>query len=217
MSQTAIRVLLVEDNDIVRLAQVLTLKQFSSIVLSDHAVDGLTAVKKAEDLKPQVILMDIGLPGIDGIEATRLIKAVQPECRILILTAQASDRSILAALAAGADAFCDKDMTGERLAAIIHVVASGAIWLDPAVAIRVLRHCFVDSTLEAAPAGLLNFGVDEKFAITTLEYDALYYQSCRRAIESEQHLAQVELRAQSELLRKLFLRMGNHNYSSCHC
>ena len=219
VSQAAIRILLVEDNEIVRLGQVLTLQQFSSLDFCDFAVDGLTAVRKAQDLKPQVILMDIGLPGIDGIEATALIKAVQPECRILIITTQTSDGAIFDALAAGADAFCHKEIAGEQLANVIHLVASGAVWLDPKVAVRVLRRCLVDSVSAEEQTCRFNFCGDEKFAITPLEYEALSSmslgQSCGSFLKKGQHMLQKEIMAQSQMLRKLFSRIGKRSRSIC--
>lgn len=223
MSQAAIKILIVEDNEIVRLAQVITLQQFSSLDFCDYAADGLTAVRKAQELKPQVILMDIGLPGIDGIEATVRIKAVQPECQILIVTSQTCDDAIFDALAAGADAFCHKDIAGEQLVKVIHLVANGAIWLEPRVAARVLSHCSVDSKTTEEPTSLFNFGVDEKFVISPLEHEALYCmslgQSCGQnlgsSIEKGQHFPQKEMLAQSQMLRKLFSRMIKRSKSIC--
>jgi DNA-binding NarL/FixJ family response regulator len=224
VSQAAIKILLVEDNEIVRLAQVLTLQQFPSLDFCDYAADGLTAVRKAQDIKPQVILMDIGLPGIDGIEATARIKAVQPECQIVIITTQTSDSTIFDALAAGADAFCHKDITGEQLVNVIHLVANGAVWLDPRVAERVLRHCLVDST-SVDSTSRFNFGVDQKFVISPLENEALAYMSqgvslghsLGSTIEKGQHLLKKEMLAQAQMLRKLFSRMVKRSKSICDC
>ena len=112
MPKEAIRILLVEDNEIVRLAQELTIKNIPDLVLCDYAADGLTAVAKAQELRPEVILMDIGLSGIDGIEAAALIKAAEPGCRILFFTSQTSEQTIFEALAVGADAFSHNEEKG---------------------------------------------------------------------------------------------------------
>lgn len=209
----AIRILLVEDNDIVRMAQTLTLQEFSSLALCDYAVDGLTAVQKAKSIRPQVILMDIGLPGIDGIEATALIKAEQPECRIVIVTTHNSEQAIFASLAAGADAFCLKDIAGEKLAEVIQLVADGAVWLDPRVAATVLSHCIVDSNSDQESASCFDFGVDGKFVTTPLEYGALYHQSRGSHIDNGQPLLQEA--GHSQMLRRLFSRMVKRRKSAC--
>ncbi len=213
----AIRILLVEDNEIVRLAQEMTLRDIPGLVLCDYAADGLTAVAKAHELRPEVILMDIGLPGVDGIEATALIKAAHPGCRILFLTSQTSEQTIFAALAVGADAFCHKDISGEKLADVIHQVFNGILWLDPSVAATVLRHCFVDSEVKGEAGSSFSFGGDAKFAITARDHEALYYQSCDSAIGKGQHLIQEEMLAHSQILRQLFSRIVKRSRSACDC
>lgn len=219
VSKTAIKILLVEDNEIVRLGQVLNLQQFSSLDCCDFAADGLTAVRKAQDLKPQVVLMDIGLPSMDGVEATAQIKAVQPECRILIITSHTSDGAIFDALAAGADGFCHKNIDGEQLAKVIHLVASGVVWLDPRAAVSLLRRCLVDSRLADEQTSHFDFCANQKFSITPLEYEALSYQSlgqrCSNFLVNGQHPLQEQMLDQSRILRKLFLRIGKRNKSIC--
>lgn len=213
----AIRILLVEDNEIVRLALELTLKDIPDLLLCDFAADGLTAVEKAQELRPEVILMDIGLPGIDGIEAAALIKAAEPGCRILFFTSQTSEQTIFAALAVGADAFCHKDISGEKLADVIRHVFDGMVWLDPRVAATVLRHCLVDSGANEEKGNFFSLGNDAKFAITARENEALYYQSCDTAIGKGQHLLREEMLAHSQVLRKLFSRIVKRSKSACDC
>jgi len=133
-----ISVLVVEDQEVLRLGLNLTLQYMRNIQIVGVASDGPSAVQKALDLKPQVILMDIGLPGFDGIEATRRIKA-QLDTRIMILTSHEEDKSIFAALAAGADGYCLKDISTAKLNTAINSVASGAAWLDDDIARRVLH------------------------------------------------------------------------------
>lgn len=219
MSKAAIKILLVEDNEIVRMGQVLSLQRFSSLDCCDFAADGLTAVRKAQDIKPQVVLMDIGLPVMDGVEATALIKAVQPECRILIITSHTGDGAIFDALAAGADGFCHKNIDGEQLAKVIHLVASGVVWLDPRAAVSMLRHCLVDSQVAEEQTSRFDFGANEKFSITPLEHQALSYQSlgqaCSNYIVNGQHPLQEQMLDQSKVLRRLFLRIGKRSKSIC--
>lgn len=133
-----ITVLVVEDQEVLRLGLNLTLQYMRNIQIVGVAVDGPSAVQKALELKPQVVLMDIGLPGFDGIEATRRIKE-QLNTRVMILTSHEEDKSIFAALAAGADGYCLKDISSAKLSTAINSVASGAAWLDDDIARRVLH------------------------------------------------------------------------------
>jgi two-component system NarL family response regulator len=104
-----------------------------------EASDGRSAIEKSLALQPAVILMDIGMPIMDGIDATREIKRTLPETRILVLTANESDDNVFAALAAGADGYCLKNIEAEQLSIAIMAVHSGASYLDRDIAGRVLR------------------------------------------------------------------------------
>jgi DNA-binding NarL/FixJ family response regulator len=104
-----------------------------------EAEDGKATVKKVAELKPHVVLMDIGLPLMDGIEATCKIKEEVAGTRVIMLTSHDNDRDIFAALSAGADGYCLKEVSGSQLVMAIRAVADGVAWLDPGVASRVLR------------------------------------------------------------------------------
>jgi DNA-binding NarL/FixJ family response regulator len=201
------RVLLVEDNAIVRMAQVLTMQQFPAINIVDQAVDGPDAVDKASRILPDVILMDIGLPCFDGIEATRLIKQSHPQCRIIILTAQTTDRSIFDSLAAGADGFCDKDIEGATLADIIHFVCTGAVWLDASIAARILRHCSVVDKVEELETFAMS--AKTKLNVTLEEYGALTQLTTPDMETSGKHLLTARGDTSiSVVLRRLFTRFS---------
>ena len=139
MSEELINVLIVEDHEITRVGLKLTLGQIQGISVIGEAEDGRSAVQQVVELQPQVVLMDIGLPMIDGIEATSQIKAQAPSTRIIMLTSHDNDRDIFAALGAGADGYCLKEVSSNQLALAIKTVADGAAWLDPGIASRVLR------------------------------------------------------------------------------
>lgn len=136
--KNAISVLVVEDQEVLRLGLKLTLQYMRNLEVVGEANDGPTAVQMAIELKPQVVLMDIGLPGFDGIEATRRIKE-QVESRVMILTSHEEDKSIFSALEAGADGYCLKDISSNKLLTAIESVAGGAAWLDDDIARRVLH------------------------------------------------------------------------------
>lgn len=216
MSQAAVRVLLVEDNQIVRLAQELNLNQFSDLALCGYAADGLTAVAKAQEIRPQVVIMDIGLPGIDGIEATVLIKAAQPECKVVFVTTETNAPTIFAALAAGADAFCQKDISGPKLAEVIKLVINGTVWLDPRAAIAVLHYCAIDHGCPNENQSPFDFASDAKFAISAIEHDALYYQSGGASVANRRQLSEDEMLAHSQVLRRLLSRIVKRS-GACDC
>lgn len=133
-----IKVLLVEDHTMIRMGTALVIEKTDGIELIDEAEDGRKGVDKALELLPDVILMDIGLPLIDGIEATRLIKEAKISSKILIFTSRDNDEDVFAALAAGADGYIMKGATPEQLTQAILAVSEGTAWLDPAIARLVL-------------------------------------------------------------------------------
>ncbi|OGI01076.1 MAG: hypothetical protein A2104_05460, partial [Candidatus Melainabacteria bacterium GWF2_32_7] len=102
--------------------------------------DGEKAVELTKDCNPDVILMDIGLPLMDGIEATQKIKDANLGSRIIMFTSRDSEQDVFAALGAGADAYIMKGASPEQLISAIRAVNEGTAWLDPAIAKIVLRN-----------------------------------------------------------------------------
>jgi DNA-binding NarL/FixJ family response regulator len=138
-SSRPLRVLIVEDHELARFGLSMTLSEIATITIVAEAENGRIGVDKALELKPDVVLMDIGMPVMDGITATHEIKAKQPDIRVVILTSISNPEEVLASLAAGADAYCMKDIKIERLQQVLDMVMEGASWLDPAVARLVLQ------------------------------------------------------------------------------
>ena len=136
-----ISILIAEDHEITRVGLKLTLEQAQDFQVIGEAPDGEIAVRKTDELRPNVVLMDIGLPLMDGIEATQQIKQNHPDVRVIMLTSHDNDQDIFAALSSGADGYCLKEISSGQLAMAIRTVADGAAWLDPGVANRVLRAC----------------------------------------------------------------------------
>ena len=136
-----IDIFIAEDHEITRVGLKLTLEHVPGFRVVGEAEDGKSAVKKVGELKPHVVLMDIGLPLMDGIDATCKIKESVPSTRVIMLTSHDNDRDIFAALGAGADGYCLKEVSGSQLIMAIRAVADGVAWLDPGVASRVLRAC----------------------------------------------------------------------------
>lgn len=135
-----IRVMLVEDDEVFRLGVTVSLKQAPEIDIIANCVDGKTAVTMADELQPDIILMDIGLPVMSGLEATRIIKAKHPHIKILILTSHSDPKIVEDMMGVGVDGYCLKGVCTERLQTLIQEVNDGAFWVDAAVAEQVKKY-----------------------------------------------------------------------------
>ncbi len=165
-----IRTLLVEDHELERLGLSIMLEQAENIELVGQAENGIKGVELAKSLLPDVIIMDIGLPIIDGIEATKRIKQFNPNSKILIFTSRDSSDDIFEAFQSGADGYVMKDASREQICTAIRSVSEGVAWIDPAIAKLVLSN--IQSPKEqVAPkvsgeinyhAGKQNYGLTER-------------------------------------------------------
>ena len=134
-----ISVLLVEDHTMTRMGLALVLQKADGIEMIAEADNGVKGVSLAKELRPDIILMDIGLPEIDGIEATQQIRDAKIDSKILIFTSRDEEDDVFAALGAGADGYIMKGASEDQLTTAIKAVAEGTGWLDPAIAKTVLR------------------------------------------------------------------------------
>ncbi|GAA3648203.1 response regulator transcription factor [Lentzea roselyniae] len=116
-----------------------------------EAADGAEAVTAVRDLKPDVVLMDIRMPTMDGLEATRRIVRESPDCRVLMLTTFDLDRYVYDALAAGASGFLLKDVTAEHLVAAVRLVETGDALLAPSITRRLVERFASGSPAARAP------------------------------------------------------------------
>jgi DNA-binding NarL/FixJ family response regulator len=132
-----INILLADDQALVR-AGFRSLLRREPFRVVGEAATGDEAVRTARTLTPDVILMDIRMPGLDGITATQRITTAQPECRVIILTTFETDEHVFAALRAGASGFLTKDVEPRDLRTAIEAVASGEALLSPSVTRRVV-------------------------------------------------------------------------------
>jgi DNA-binding NarL/FixJ family response regulator len=129
----ALRVLLVDDDDLMRVGLRGVLSSDDALEVVGEAADGRAAIEQTRRLAPDVVLMDVRMPDLDGISATREILAVSTKVRILILTTFEEDDYILGALRAGASGFLLKRTSPEQLISAIHTVAAGDSLLSPSV------------------------------------------------------------------------------------
>ena len=136
-----IRVALIEDHDLTRIGLQAALKTQEDIEFLWDAANATEGLKLLESNKPDVAIIDIGLPDIDGIELTRTLRALEEgtetKINVLILTMHGNEESVLAAFAAGADSYCMKDISIHRLVEAIRSTYEGNAWIDPLIA-RVL-------------------------------------------------------------------------------
>ncbi|GAA3886941.1 response regulator transcription factor [Leifsonia kafniensis] len=137
MTQT--RIMLVDDQALLRVGFGMVLEAEDDFVVVAEAGDGAEAITKAAQTRPDVILMDVRMPGVDGIEATRRITAAQPESRVIVLTTFDLDEYAFGALRAGASGFLLKDAKPSELVAAIRAVASGDAAVSPRVTRRMLE------------------------------------------------------------------------------
>ena len=141
-----INVLLVEDHELYRMGLSMLLDKAEDITLCAQAADGAEGIKAARNLNPDVILMDIGLPNVDGIEATQRIKDFNPDVKILIFTSRDSENDVFEAFRAGADGYIMKGATPEQTISAIKAVSEGIGWIDPNIAKMVFSNLQRPST-----------------------------------------------------------------------
>ena len=136
---TIIRVLLVDDHAILREGLRALLSYYEDIQVVGEAQDGAEGVGRVNELHPDVVLMDIAMPGMNGLDATRLIREQHPETRVLILTQHEDPQYVLPLLEAGASGFVSKRALGNDLINAVRIVARGDTFLYPTAATMVVE------------------------------------------------------------------------------
>ena len=138
VKQKTISVIIIEDFKLTRVGLRCALNSNDDIDVvaeSENAIDGLGLIEK---FSPDIVLMDLGLAGMNGIEATLKVKEMNPNVKVIALTSHDREEEVIAALSAGAMAYCLKDIDPVKLADVIRDVAEGVCWLDPMIARKVL-------------------------------------------------------------------------------
>jgi DNA-binding NarL/FixJ family response regulator len=205
-----VRVIVIEDHDLTRIGLVAALQRKDGIEVIGEAANGTQGLRLLETTKPDVAIVDIGLPDIDGIEIVRRYKqsypeGEKPETKILMLTMHKSQDSVLAALAAGADSYCMKEISVERLTDALRSTYEGNPWLDPTIADIVLQQ--VRQTVPAAS--------NTERGRTTVTIDAVepeYRQLLENTPLTERELEILDLIvagcSNSDIAEKLYITVG---------
>lgn len=170
MTDRAIRVLLVDDHAMVRRGMRDFLDLHDDIEVVGEAIDGEEAVGRAAELRPDVVVMDLMMPNLDGIEATERIKAEVADVEVIALTSFIEEARVVAAIEAGASGFLLKDAEADELAAAIRAAAAGEVHLDPAIASIVARRMRDGGRANGGRAGGEREGID---SLTVRERDVL--------------------------------------------
>jgi DNA-binding NarL/FixJ family response regulator len=156
MTTPPVRVLVVDDDDLMRAGLQAVLSSDETVDVVGEAADGLAALEEVRLKQPDVVLMDVRMPDLDGIAATREVLAVSTDVKVVILTTFEQDDYIFGALTAGASGFLLKRTSPEELIAAIHAVATGDSLLSPSVTRRVIDHMTGDSALDLVRDGRLD-------------------------------------------------------------
>ena len=134
-----INVLIVEDHALTRFGLKTALEAHDSFGEVYEAENGERCIEAVIEFKPDLVIMDLGLPGINGIEATRQIKSFDDKIKVLVLTSHKNEDEVWEVLSAGANAYCMKDIEPDKLIHVIEDINEGAAWFDPAVAHTILK------------------------------------------------------------------------------
>ncbi|MGF1601967.1 MAG: response regulator [Thermosynechococcaceae cyanobacterium] len=173
------QVLVVEDDPLVQLGIEQALAAYPKLSIVGVIDDGYLAVEATLQKKPDLVLMDIGLPGLDGIVITRRIKAQCPDIKVIMLTSHTAEAEVFAALSSGADAYCVKGGDVELLLTAIATVSQGALYIDAQIAQTVLQE------IQSGPTKTVEYNLTD------------------REIEVLQQL--VEGRSNNEIAARLFI------------
>jgi two-component system, NarL family, response regulator LiaR len=219
-----ISVVLIEDHDLSRIGLCAALKQYLDIEIVDNAANGNEGLQKIKTHQPDVALVDIGLPDIDGIEVTQQLKQYQANnpdfsTKILMLTMHDSEDSVMAAFAAGADSYSLKDVSMDNLVQAIRNTHEGNAWIDPAIARIVLKQAqSINTTTSSANTSSSSVEASETQSITAVAEE--YQQLIETYPLTDRELEVLELIvagcSNAEISERLYITVGTVKTHVCH-
>jgi DNA-binding NarL/FixJ family response regulator len=163
-----IRVLLVDDQDLVRAGLRGILRQSFGFEIAGECADGSEVLEAVEQINPDIVLMDVRMPRLDGVAATSLLRAKRPSLPVLALTTFDDDEALAGMLRAGASGFILKGVPADELHRAVRAVAAGDAWLDPAVTSKVLAVYRNTPTASALPTAALDHLTERELDVLTL-------------------------------------------------
>ncbi|MEM8722418.1 MAG: response regulator transcription factor [Cyanobacteria bacterium P01_G01_bin.39] len=224
-----ISVVLIEDHNLSRIGLCAALKQYQDVEVVDNAANGNDGLQKIKAHQPDVALVDIGLPDIDGIEVTQKLKQYQADnpdfkTKVLMLTMHDSEDSVMAAFAAGADSYSLKDVSMDNLVQAIRNTHEGNAWIDPAIARIVLKQAQSSSQSIKATSSQVSTTLPkaeddiDTQAITAVAEE--YQQLIETYPLTDRELEVLELIvagcSNAEISEKLYITVGTVKTHVCH-
>ena len=220
-----INVVLIEDHDLSRIGLCAALKQYEDIEIIDSAANGNDGLQKIKTHQPDVALIDIGLPDIDGIEVTQKLREYQADhldfgTKILMLTMHNSEDSVMAAFAAGADSYSLKDVSMDNLVQAIRNTHEGNAWIDPAIARIVLKQAQT-SKFSSTPVNRNTSSAEDTSDTQTITaVNEEYQQIIETCPLTDRELEVLELIvagcSNAEISEKLYITVGTVKTHVCH-
>ncbi len=220
-----INVVLIEDHDLSRIGLCAALKQYEDIEIIDSAANGNDGLQKIKTHQPDVALIDIGLPDIDGIEVTQKLREYQADhldfsTKILMLTMHDSEDSVMAAFAAGADSYSLKDVSMDNLVQAIRNTHEGNAWIDPAIARIVLKQAQT-SKFSSTPVNRNTSSAEDTSDTQTITaVNEEYQQIIETCPLTDRELEVLELIvagcSNAEISEKLYITVGTVKTHVCH-
>ena len=165
-----IKVIIIEDYKLTRVGLRYALNEIENINVIAEAQNAESGLELIKQERPDVVLMDLGLPGINGLEATIMVKQACPETKVIILTSHDREEEVIASLGSGASGYCLKDIDPVTLSNVIKNVAKGACWIDSNVAHLALKLFPKPENTEIMSAG---HNMDNKTKLTERENEVL--------------------------------------------
>lgn len=137
--QACLDIIIIEDYKLTRFGLKTSLNEFDGLKVIAEAESAEEGLQIIEKIHPDIVLMDLGLPGMNGIEATQKVREISPNSKIIVLTSHEREEEVIAAMGAGAHGYCLKDIAPETLMMVIKSIGQGATWIDPGVSQYILN------------------------------------------------------------------------------
>ena len=185
-----VRVLLVDDDALVRAGLRMILSSSEELEVVGEAADGADAVAAVQEHRPDVVLMDIRMPGMDGIAATSALRRLSDPPHVIVLTTFQADEHVMSALRAGADGFLLKDTAPTEIVNAVRLVAAGEAMLSPSVTRTLLSHLGNDDTTDRrrlAAERLASLTDREREVATAVGSGAVQRRDCRISVHERGH------------------------------